>query len=71
MLRLKRIQTVRLLLILATPVLLNLVTPAKLPAATIIPIQEERFVKLGGIEQWITIRGANRSNPVLLIVHVD
>jgi len=69
MLRLKRIQTVRLLLILATPVLLNLVTPAKLPAATIIPIQEERFVKLGGIEQWITIRGANRSNPVLLIVH--
>jgi pimeloyl-ACP methyl ester carboxylesterase len=24
---------------------------------------------LGGIEQWITIRSANRSNPVLLIVH--
>jgi pimeloyl-ACP methyl ester carboxylesterase len=33
------------------------------------PIQEERFVTLGGIEQWITIRGANRANPVLLIVH--
>jgi len=32
-------------------------------------IQEERFVTLGGIEQWITIRGANRANPVLLIVH--
>jgi pimeloyl-ACP methyl ester carboxylesterase len=26
-------------------------------------------VTLGGIEQWITIRGANRANPVLLIVH--
>jgi pimeloyl-ACP methyl ester carboxylesterase len=33
------------------------------------PIQEERFVNLGGIEQWITIRGADRANPVLLIVH--
>src|SRR5689334_20361206 len=33
------------------------------------PIQEERFVTLGGLEQWITIRGANRMNPVLLFVH--
>src|SRR6266851_1106637 len=37
------------------------------PTAT--PIQEARFVTLGGIEQWITIRGANRANPVLLLVH--
>ena len=36
---------------------------------TATPIQEERFVTVGGIEQWITIRGANRTNPVLLIVH--
>ena len=36
---------------------------------TVTPIQEERFVSLGGIEQWITIRGADRANPVLLIVH--
>src|SRR5690348_4525435 len=33
------------------------------------PIQEERFVPLGGIDQWITIRGADPANPVLLIVH--
>jgi pimeloyl-ACP methyl ester carboxylesterase len=32
-------------------------------------IQEERFVSLGGIDQWITIRGADSANPVLLIVH--
>ena len=32
-------------------------------------IQEERFVSLGGIDQWITIRSANSANPVLLIVH--
>jgi pimeloyl-ACP methyl ester carboxylesterase len=33
------------------------------------PIQEARFVILGGIEQWITIRSADRTNPVLLVVH--
>jgi pimeloyl-ACP methyl ester carboxylesterase len=33
------------------------------------PIQEAKFVTLGGIEQWITIRGADRTNPVMLVVH--
>src|SRR4030095_1741913 len=33
------------------------------------PIQEMRFVTLGAIQQWITIRGENRANPLLLIVH--
>ncbi len=32
-------------------------------------IVEERFVSLGGIQQWISIRGEDRNNPVLLIVH--
>lgn len=32
-------------------------------------IREERFVKIGGIEQWVTIRGQDRSNPVLVILH--
>jgi pimeloyl-ACP methyl ester carboxylesterase len=32
-------------------------------------IEEARFIRLGGIEQWITIRGANKNSPVLLIVH--
>lgn len=26
---------------------------------------EARYVKVGGIEQWITIRGEDRNNPVL------
>src|SRR5215212_10443759 len=44
---------------------------ANLPASDTIatPIQEMRFVMLGGIQQWVTIRGANRANPVLLVVH--
>jgi pimeloyl-ACP methyl ester carboxylesterase len=42
---------------------------ASTPKSTAIAIQEERFVTLGGIEQWITIRGSNRANPALLIVH--
>ena len=32
-------------------------------------IREEQFVTIGGIEQWVTIRGHNRANPVLVILH--
>ena len=32
-------------------------------------IVEEGFVRIGGIEQWIGIRGEDRSNPVLLMLH--
>jgi len=32
-------------------------------------IAESRFVTIGGIEQWITIRGEDRRHPVLLFVH--
>lgn len=32
-------------------------------------IDEAAFVTIGGIEQWVTIRGQNRDNPVLLFVH--
>jgi hypothetical protein len=32
-------------------------------------IDEARYVAVGGIEQWITIRGEDRKNPVLLFLH--
>src|SRR5687767_12771444 len=32
-------------------------------------IVEERFVRIGGIDQWIQIRGEDRDNPVLLVLH--
>ncbi|MBB6730155.1 alpha/beta fold hydrolase [Cohnella zeiphila] len=32
-------------------------------------IAESRYVAIGGIEQWISIRGENRRNPILLFVH--
>jgi pimeloyl-ACP methyl ester carboxylesterase len=32
-------------------------------------IAEKGFVRIGGIDQWISIRGEDRANPVLLIVH--
>jgi pimeloyl-ACP methyl ester carboxylesterase len=32
-------------------------------------VREARFVQLGGIEQWVTIRGDNRDKPVLLVAH--
>ena len=32
-------------------------------------IDEASYVTLGGIEQWVTIRGQDRANPVLLFAH--
>ncbi|GHO85362.1 alpha/beta fold hydrolase [Dictyobacter formicarum] len=32
-------------------------------------IDEKRFIKVGGIDQWITIRGEDRHNPVLFFIH--
>ena len=32
-------------------------------------IDESSYVTLGGIEQWVTIRGEDRDNPVLLFLH--
>jgi pimeloyl-ACP methyl ester carboxylesterase len=32
-------------------------------------IAESRFVRLGGVDQWIGIRGEDRHNPILLILH--
>ena len=32
-------------------------------------IDEARFVRINGIDQWITVRGQDRRNPVLLVLH--
>jgi pimeloyl-ACP methyl ester carboxylesterase len=32
-------------------------------------IDEKLFVPIGGIDQWITMRGQDRPNPVLLLLH--
>jgi pimeloyl-ACP methyl ester carboxylesterase len=32
-------------------------------------IDEASFVSIGGIDQWVTIRGEDRNNPVLLFLH--
>jgi pimeloyl-ACP methyl ester carboxylesterase len=32
-------------------------------------IDEAKYLRIGGIEQWVTIRGENRDNPVLLVLH--
>jgi pimeloyl-ACP methyl ester carboxylesterase len=32
-------------------------------------IDERRYVRIGGVEQWITIRGHDRDNPAVLILH--
>ncbi len=32
-------------------------------------VHEEMFVRIGGIDQWITIKGEDRNNPVILFLH--
>jgi pimeloyl-ACP methyl ester carboxylesterase len=32
-------------------------------------IDERMFVEVGGTEQWVTIRGQDRNNPVVLVLH--
>jgi pimeloyl-ACP methyl ester carboxylesterase len=32
-------------------------------------IDESRYLKIGGIDQWVTIRGEDRANPVVLVLH--
>src|SRR5882672_8640595 len=32
-------------------------------------IDESAFVSAGGLDQWISIKGDDRRNPVLLVVH--
>src|SRR6476620_7010210 len=32
-------------------------------------IDERRHIRIGGVEQWITIRGRNRDNPAVLVLH--
>src|SRR3569623_262128 len=39
------------------------------PAAPTLAVDEGRFVPIGGEDQWVTVRGRSRSNPVLLVLH--
>jgi pimeloyl-ACP methyl ester carboxylesterase len=32
-------------------------------------VDDARYVEIGRVQQWITIRGENRNNPVLLFLH--
>ncbi|HTS59229.1 MAG TPA: alpha/beta hydrolase [Terriglobales bacterium] len=32
-------------------------------------INEEMFVRIGGIDEWITIKGEDRNNPIVLFLH--
>lgn len=43
--------------------------PAPACASADAPIDEARFVSIGGIDQWVTISGRRCGNPVLLFLH--
>jgi pimeloyl-ACP methyl ester carboxylesterase len=39
------------------------------PCAVARPVDEAGFVPIGGIEQWVTVRGDSCANPVVLFLH--
>ena len=63
----KRRQT--LLAAFAGAALANLPAKALCYSGRVKPIHEQAYLPIGGIEQWVQIMGADRRNPVLLIVH--
>jgi pimeloyl-ACP methyl ester carboxylesterase len=60
-----------LLMGLVAVVALSLALPQNAAAQARAPerVKEEMFVQIGGIDQWITIKGNDRSNPVVLFLH--
>ncbi|MBZ5632904.1 MAG: alpha/beta hydrolase [Acidobacteriia bacterium] len=62
-----------LLLLVAAAVGWRAVRQHRLAEAMAIPvghgIDERRFVRIGGVDQWIVIRGQNRDNPAILMLH--
>jgi pimeloyl-ACP methyl ester carboxylesterase len=51
------------------PALPRNAAPQALPVRAPERLKEEMFVRIGGIDQWITIKGDDRNNPVLLFLH--
>lgn len=43
--------------------------PARMHETHAQTVIEEGFVKIGGIEQWVSIRGADPTAPVMLVIH--
>jgi pimeloyl-ACP methyl ester carboxylesterase len=53
-----------------TPTAITVQAPAQSAcAAPTQPVREDRFVPIGGVEQWVTIHGETCANPVVLFLH--
>ena len=53
-----------LLMLLVAPA-----APVLAAEGTPLAIDEGQFVEINGVEQWVTIRGTDRDNPVILLLH--
>jgi pimeloyl-ACP methyl ester carboxylesterase len=42
---------------------------AQVPAHAQAPVDEKGFVRIGGMEQWVRIKGSSSANPIVVLVH--
>jgi pimeloyl-ACP methyl ester carboxylesterase len=56
-------------IVLASAFLSLLALPVRTAPLAALEIAEARYQGIGGVEQWITIRGAKAASPVLLFLH--
>jgi pimeloyl-ACP methyl ester carboxylesterase len=59
----------RALVFLTSGFLLGLVGPLPRAVGFLTAIDRSSFVSIGGIDQWVSIKGEDPGNPVLLVVH--
>jgi pimeloyl-ACP methyl ester carboxylesterase len=62
-------RTLFVMVLLAFGFLSEMATAPSFAAASGAGVDQTSFVSIGGIDQWISIKGENRDNPVLLVVH--
>jgi len=45
--------------------------PFRGPDGTVLPnsVAEVKYLRLGGLDQWVMMRGANADNPPLIVLH--
>ena len=54
---------------IAFSIMVSAIAASALACPSPAPVSQDSFVPIGGIEQWVTVRGTSCANPVVLFLH--